>query len=84
MSDTVLDYTKHDYQEVEISRAKHYEPKVLQKYKANKANAEIPPQSASINQPVEAIEADVWQLIKQHNNAHDMAKMNRMIRVLFS
>lgn len=38
----------------------------------------------SASQPVEAIEADVWQLIKQHNNAQDMAKMNRMIRVLFS
>lgn len=73
-----------DFQEVEISRAKHYEPKVLQNYKANKANAEIQPQSVGVSQPVEAIESDVWQLIKQHNNAHDMAKMNRMIRVLFS
>nr|WP_315041166.1 hypothetical protein [uncultured Moraxella sp.] len=38
-------------------------------------------QSQITTQPTEAIDNDVWQLIKQHlHNAQEMAKMNNMIR----
>lgn len=69
-------YSEKDIQALDIERAKHFEPKSLQKYKANQAQS----QTAI----TEFFDQDVKEMLFKHNNAHDRARVNTVLRALFA
>lgn len=79
--DDLIDY----YQQFEMSRAKAVEPKVLQKYKANKARDDAlteQPHSLNIN---ELFDEDVLQILAQlQTNAKEKQVINRLIRAVYA
>ena len=67
--------------ELRFSKETHVVPKSIQNYTANRAKA-LAEEGQSI--PT-GFEPDVWRLVCEHaNNAHDMSKMNVMLRLLFA
>lgn len=73
----MIDKDYEDYKNFDMSGA----TRVIHPYIKRLQQQNQSKQSQITTQPTEAIDNDVWQLIKQHlHNAQEMAKMNNMIR----
>lgn len=79
----MLEPREEDLPELRFSKETHVVPKSIQNYTANRAK------ELSLSEEGQSIpagfEPDVWRLVCKHaNNAHDMSKMNVMLRLLFA
>ncbi|WLF83678.1 hypothetical protein [Moraxella sp. ZY210820] len=81
MHDDLVSY----YQQFEMSRAKAVEPKILQKYKANKARDEALAQQSNNLNINELFDDDVLQILAQlQTNAKEKQVINRLIRAVYA